>query len=260
MKLKFSDKVVLITGGESGIGASIALEFASLGCNIILTYLNDEQKGLEISERIQRKGRKCLLIKSDVSNESDVRKLFQEASQNYAQIDFLVNSAGIRSVDKPLSEMSFSEFENTIKTNLFSTFLCCKYSVEHRATSYEGGRIINITSIHEQIVSAGKTDYCASKFAIKGFSKVLALELAPRQITVNCIAPGMILTQMNQRALDDIDYRSEQEKRIPLNFAGLPEDVAKAAAFLASDDARYITGTTQVVDGGLRLNRSQGSK
>ncbi|WP_291401930.1 SDR family NAD(P)-dependent oxidoreductase [Daejeonella sp.] len=260
MKLKFGDKVALVTGGESGIGASIALEFASLGCNIILTYLNDKQKGLEILKRIHDKGSRCLLIKTDVSNEEDVKHLFKKAAENFSQVDFLVNSAGIRSADKPLYEMSFSEFENTIRTNLFSVFLCCKYFIEHRATSPGSGRIINITSIHEDIVSAGKTDYCSSKFAIKGFSRVLALELAPKQITVNCIAPGMILTQMNQRALDDINYRVEQEKRIPLNFAGLPEDVAKTAVFFASDDARYITGSTQIVDGGLMLNRVQGSK
>lgn len=260
MKNKFTDKVALVTGGESGIGAAIAIEFASLGSDVILTYLDDIQKGMGILKRIQNMGNRCLLIKADVSNEDDVKHLFQQASQNFPQIDFLVNSAGIRSVDKHLHAMSFNEFEHTIKTNLFSVFLCCKYFVEHRVTSSGSGRIINITSIHEEIVSAGKTDYCSSKFAIKGFSRVLALELAPKQITVNCIAPGMILTQMNQHALDDLDYRAEQEKRIPLNFAGLPEDVAKTAAFFASDDARYITGTTQIIDGGLRLNRSKGSK
>ena len=122
------------------------------------------------------------------------------------------------------------------------------------------GRIINITSIHQDVVSAGKTDYCASKFGVKGFSKALALEVADKQITVNCIAPGMVLTPMNDKAINDSDYRIEQEKRIPLQYAAMPQEIANMAIFLCSPQAKYITGTTQIIDGGLSLNRSKGAK
>lgn len=110
------------------------------------------------------------------------------------------------------------------------------------------------------MVSAGKTDYCASKFGVKGLSKALALEVAEKNITLNCIAPGMVLTPMNEKAIEDLDYRAEQEKRIPIGYATLPQEVANMAVFLCSNLAKYITGTTQMIDGGLSLNRSKGSK
>lgn len=130
----------------------------------------------------------------------------------------------------------------------------------HRLAKDSPGRIINITLVHEEIVSPGKTDYCASKSAIRGLSRALAMELADKQITVNNIAPGMILTPMNQRAMDDPDYRRVLEQRIPAKVSGFPSHIAKAAVFLASNDAEYITGTTQVIDGGLMLNRAQGAQ
>ncbi len=157
-------------------------------------------------------------------------------------------------------QLSFAEFENTVRTNLFSTFLCCQNFVKYHLRHGGNGRIINITSVHEEIVSPGKTDYCASKSAIRGLSRALAMEVADKQITVNNIAPGMILTPMNQQAVDDPIYRKGLEQRIPAKISGTPLDVAKVAVFLASDDANYITGTTQIVDGGLMLNRAQGAR
>ena len=186
--------------------------------------------------------------------------LFLSATRLLGQINILVNCAGVRSADKYIHELDVEAFERTIKINLISVFLCCRAFVKHRQSQSGPGRIINITSVHEQIVSPGKTDYCASKAAVRGLSRALAMELAAKQITVNNIAPGMLLTAMNQRALDDPQYRKALKERIPAKVSGLPEDVAKVAVFLASDDAAYITGTTQVVDGGLMLNRAQGAQ
>lgn len=260
MIFDFEGKTALITGGESGIGASIAKELASLGCSIIITYFTDTNLAETVLESLNQNGQKNLAIKCDIRDEATVNELFNQAKNVFGKIDFLINSAGIRSFDKPLADLCFADFKNTIETNLFGVFLCCKQFINQYDKDFKGGRIINITSVHQEVVSAGKTDYCASKFGVKGFSKALALEVADKNITVNCIAPGMILTPMNEKAINNADYRIEQETRIPLQYAGLPEDVAHMAVFLCSPNANYITGTTQIIDGGLSLNRSKGSK
>ena len=257
---KLQGKIALVTGSESGIGQSIAVEFALNGANVIITYLNDEAAAQITLLKVKQAGCVGIVIKADVTNEQEVDFLFATAFERFPHIDILVNSAGVRSVDKYIHKLSFDEFDKTIKANLYSTFLCCRNFVKHRLDQSGYGRIINITSIHEEIVSPGKTDYCASKSAIRGLCRSLAMELADKQITVNNIAPGMILTPMNQLAIDDLSYRKSLEERIPAKTSGTPEDIAKVALFLASDDAAYITGTTQIVDGGLNLNRAQGAR
>ncbi|SOD20396.1 SDR family NAD(P)-dependent oxidoreductase [Pedobacter xixiisoli] len=259
MTFDFKGKVALITGGESGIGASIATELAHLGCNIIIAYFKKYELAEKVLDQLNKNGLQNLMVNCDVRDETSVINLFRQARNIFGKIDFLINSAGIRSYDKPLIELSFAKFKNTVETNLFGVFLCSKYFINQEEHMMDG-RIINITSIHQDVVSAGKTDYCASKFGVKGFSKALSLELAEKGITVNCIAPGMILTPMNEKAMNNSDYRIEQEKRIPLQYAGLPKDVANMAVFLCSPQAKYITGSTQIIDGGLSLNRSKGAK
>lgn len=256
---KLTGKTALITGAESGIGQSIAVEFALNGAAVIITYLNDEVSAQHTLLKVKQAGSKGIIIKADVSDEQQVDFLFKTALQHFSKINILVNSAGVRSVDKYIHQLRFDEFEKTVRTNLFSTFLCCQNFVKYHLQHGGIGRIINITSVHEEVVSPGKTDYCASKSAIRGLCRSLAMEVADKQITVNNIAPGMILTQMNQRAVEDPIYRKELEQRIPAKVSGMSLDIAKVAVFLASDDASYITGTTQVVDGGLMLNRAQGA-
>lgn len=257
---KLINKTALVTGGESGIGQSIAVEFALNGADVIITYLNDEAAAQVTLAKVKQAGGTGIIVQSDVSDPLSVELLYNTAFQHFPNIDILVNSAGVRSVDKYIYDLSFEEFENTVRTNLFSVFLCCKKFVLHRLQQGGHGRIINITSIHEDVVSPGKTDYCASKSGARGLSRSLAMELADKQITVNNLAPGMILTRMNQKAVDDIGYRKDLEQRIPAKISGTPLDVAKAAVFFASDDASYITGTTQIIDGGLHLNRAQGAR
>lgn len=257
---KLTGKIALVTGAESGIGQGIAIEFALNGADVIITYLNDEAAAQNTLLNVKQAGRDGIVLQADVSNEQEVDDLFAASLEYFSHIDILVNSAGIRSFDKYIHQLSFQEFKKTINTNLFSTFLCCRNFVKHRLQQGGYGRIINITSIHEEIVSPGKTDYCASKSAIRGLSRSLAMELADKQITVNNIAPGMILTPMNQQAIDDLVYRKDLEQRIPAKTSGIPSDIAKVALFLASDDTSYITGTTQIVDGGLNLNRAQGAR
>lgn len=259
MNFNFDGKVALITGGESGIGASIALSLAKLGCTIVITYFKHAELGNEVIKVANTYGKSNLMFNCDVRKEEEVKTLFENVKDKFGRVDFLINSAGVRSNDKPLLDLQFDEFKNTLETNLYGVFLCCKYFVMQFKQVQTNGRIINITSIHQDIVSAGKTDYCASKFGINGFSKALALELAEKNITVNCIAPGMILSPMNERALTDDTYRREQELRIPLKYAGLPQEIANMVVFLCSENGKYITGTSQVIDGGLSINRQKGS-
>lgn len=259
---KLAGKTAVVTGAESGIGRSIAIAFARQGASVVMTYLHDQAAAAETLSAVQQTGTDGLILQADVSKEKDVEALFLSAIERFRQIDILVNCAGVRGADKYIHELDLEAFERTVRTNLFSVFLCCRSFARHRLAQAQSGpgRIINITSVHEEIVSPGKTDYCASKAAVRGLSRALAMELASKQITVNNIAPSMILTPMNQRAMDDPGYRKTLEERIPAKVSGLPEDIAKAALFLASDDAAYITGTTQVVDGGLILNRAQGAQ
>lgn len=257
---KLGGKVALITGAESGIGQAIAIEFAQQGADILITYFNDADTAAETLLAVQETGARGVIIRVDVGKEQSVDLLFDKALQHFSQIDILVNCAGVRSTDKYIHEVSVAEFMATINTNLVGTFLCSRRFIQHRLANGGQGRVINISSVHEEIVSPGKTDYCASKAGIRGLSRALAMEVADKQITVNNIAPGMILTPMNKRSFDEPEYRKALEQRIPAKTSGMPQDVAKVAVFLASDDAAYITGTTQVVDGGLSLSRAQGAK
>lgn len=254
---KLTGKTALITGSESGIGQRIAIEYARHGANVILSYLHDETGAAYTLAEAQKARVKAVIIQADVSNEEAVQNLYRKALQSFSQIDVLVNSAGVIGAGKYIHEYTFDDFKNTISANLFGTFLCCQQFVKHRLQIDGPGRIINITSMHEETASPGKTDYSASKAALRGLTRCLALEVAERGITVNNIAPGLILTPMNQRAVEDEAYRAQEVKRIPAKRAGTPEDVAKLAVFLASNDADYITGTTHFIDGGLRLNRTR---
>lgn len=260
MQTILKDRTAVITGAESGIGAATALTFARNGAKVVLSYLNDETSVLQFLSELKQEGYQAFAIKTDVRDRAQVDNLFLQARKTFGSVSILVNSAGVRSKDKPLSELAFEEFQHTMETNLYGVFNCCKAFLSNPDELNASGRIINISSIHAEVVSAGKTDYCASKHALMGFSKALSLELATIGTTVNCIAPGMILTPMNQMALDDAAYRSQAEERIPLGYAAQPSAVADIALVLASDTSAYVTGTTMVVDGGLRLNRQAGAK
>ncbi|OOQ62014.1 SDR family NAD(P)-dependent oxidoreductase [Mucilaginibacter pedocola] len=257
---KLSGKTALVTGAESGIGQGIAIEFALNGANVIITYLQDEIAAQQTLAKVEAIGSKGIIVKVDVGDEQQASAMFREVLGHFPQIDILVNSAGLRSVDKYIHEMSFAEYEKTVRVNLFGTFLCCQNFVKHRLQHGGNGRIINITSVHEEVVSPGKIDYCSSKAALRGLCRALAMEVADKKITVNNIAPGMILTPMNQQAVNDLEYRKQLEQRIPAKTSGTVQDVAKLAVFLSSDDAAYITGTTQFIDGGLMLSRAKGAK
>lgn len=247
--MNFSNKVCLVTGGSKGIGRSTCIEFAKNGADIALNYSSDEKAAAQTAEEIRKLGTKVETFKTDVSDFQQVEKMVKDIYDKFGRIDILVNNAGITK-DALLLRMTEKEWDKVIDVNLKGVFNASKACVRYMLKQKQGGRIINISSIVGIYGNAGQTNYAAAKAGIIGFTKSLAKELGSRDITVNAIAPGFIRTDMT---LSLLQKDSDISKNIPLKRLGNPEDVAKAAAFLASEDASYITGQVIAVDGGLTL-------
>jgi glucose 1-dehydrogenase len=256
---KLENKTAIVTGSDSGIGKAIAIEFAKSGANVIVCYHSDDEGAKEVLASVEDAGVKGKLIRLDVSDEHDVEDKFNDIIKEFGGIDILVNNSGVNGSETPVDEMETKVFDRTIRTNLYGTFFCSRKFIQHRKSEKKNGKIINISSVHEEITAPGNADYNASKAGIRNLMRTIALEVAPFGINVNNIAPGMILTPMNQKAVDDEETRKKAEKNIPLGRAGMPEEIGYLALFLASDEANYVTGSTYAMDGGLMINIGQGA-
>ena len=256
---KLDGKVALITGSDSGIGKATAIEFAKEGADVVVTYHSDKEGAGETLQEVENLGRKGIVLQVDVSDEQAVEKLFDQALETFKAIDILVNNAAVNGSGVYIADMDTKMFDRTIRTNLYGTFFCSRRFIRERRKSGGKGKIINVSSVHEEIVSAGTADYCASKAGIRNLTRTLALELAEEGINVNNICPGMILTPMNQEAMDDKEVREEKAQHIPMKRAGNPEEIAKVAVFLASSDSDYVTGSSYFMDGGLSIYMGQGA-
>ncbi len=256
---KLDHKIALITGADSGIGQATAIEFAKEGADIVICYHSDEDGAEETLRKVREYGREGLPVQVDISDEQQVEKAFDEALSVFGQIDILVNNAGVNGSGINVADMDTDVFDKTIRTNLYGTFFCSRRFVRHRIAQGGKGKIVNVSSVHEEIVQPGNADYNASKAGIRNLMRTMALELADSGINVNNIAPGMILTPMNQEAMDDKELRDKQTQNIPAKRAAQPEEVAKLALFLASSDSDYVTGSSYFMDGGLSLNTGQGA-
>lgn len=256
---KLKGKVALITGSDSGIGQATAIEYAREGADVVICYHTDKEGAEETLQKVEKQNRKGIILQVDISDEQQVEQLFEQALKEFGTIDILVNNAAVNGSGIIVADMDTETFDRTIRTNLYGTFFCSRAFIRHRKQKGGKGKIINISSVHEEIVSAGTADYCASKAAVRNLARTLALELAEDGINVNNICPGMILTPMNQEALDNKEARKESEQSIPMKRAGKPEEIAKVAVFLASPDADYVTGSSYFMDGGLSQNVGQGA-
>lgn len=239
-------KTVLITGASRGIGKAIAKRFAMERFRVYICYKNNDRAAEETKNEILSFGASCRLFKADVSNEADMKNMFEEAEKE-GGVDVLINNAGI-ALQKLITDTTKSEWDEIFAVNAGGTFLCCKYALPSMIRKKEG-KIINISSMWGQTGASCEVAYSASKAAVIGFTKALAKELAPSNITVNCICPGMINTEMNSHlSAEDISLIKEE---IPVMRIGEAEDVANAALFLASQSADYITGQIIGVNGGM---------
>jgi 3-oxoacyl-[acyl-carrier protein] reductase len=240
-------KTALVTGASRGIGREIALELARQGANVAVNYAGSEAKANEVVDEIKALGREAFVIKCDVSNTEEVTAMVKEAVDRFGNLDILVNNAGITK-DNLLMRMKEEEWDDVININLKGVFLCTK-AVTRQMMKQRVGRIINITSVVGVSGNPGQANYVSAKAGVIGLTKTTAKELASRNITVNAIAPGFISTDMTDKLSDDV--KSEMLKQIPLARLGEPKDIAKMTAFLASDDASYITGQTLHINGGM---------
>jgi len=241
------NKTVLITGASRGIGKAIALAFAKDGMNVVINYNHSKDKAESLVKEIENLGVKALAVQADVSDFEQAKTLVEKALETFGQIDALVNNSGITK-DNLMLRMKEEDFDQVINVNLKGTWNMCKHITKHFLKS-KAGSIINISSVVGLIGNPGQSNYVASKAGIIGLTKSLAKEFGSRNITVNAIAPGFIETEMTEKLSDDIkDYYLKQ---IPLNRLGQPEDIADLCIFLASEKARYITGQTISVNGGM---------
>ncbi|MBI2849971.1 MAG: 3-oxoacyl-[acyl-carrier-protein] reductase [Chloroflexi bacterium] len=245
--MDLTNKVAIVTGSGRGIGKTIALKLAGAGANIVINDIGDPASAESVAEEIRAMKRESLVALGDVSSSADVTKLVETAAATFGKVDILVNNAGITR-DRLLIRMTDEDWDKVIAINLRSVFLCTRAVLKYM-TRQRWGRIISMASVVGIAGNAGQANYAASKAGIIGFTKSIAKEVGSRGITVNAIAPGFIETQMTQ-SLDEA-WKEEIRKRIPLGFLGAPQDVAEAVAFLASEEARYITGHVLNVDGGM---------
>jgi glucose 1-dehydrogenase len=258
MDRKLAGAIAIVTGSDSGIGQAIAIEFARQGANVAVTWLHDEAGAAATVREVEARGQRAMAHQIDVRDPEAIAQLFAFTRVELGVPSILVNDADIGG-GGPVSDMTIAEWDNVLKTNLYGPFYACQHFVRMRREVGGRGKIINISSVHEEIPTAGGAAYCASKGALRNLTRCLSLELAGDGITVNNIAPGMIKTPMNQEAIDDPARMADQVQRIPLRRAGEPEEIAKLALYLASADADYATGQTFTIDGGLTMNQGQGA-
>lgn len=242
-------KKALVTGGSRGIGRGVVLALAEQGADVVINFASSKDKAEAVAREVETKGRKALIIQADVSKRSEVVSMFEQIKQEWGGLDILVNNAGVLRGGE-FSEFSEEMLDEVLGVNLKGQFFCAQEAVKMMKN---GGRIINIASISSGGMGVGFAQieaYTASKGGVIGLTENLALDLGPKGINVNAIAPGAIDTDMSRGTSDDKEMGEAVLRRIPKGRIGKPEDIGAAAAFLASDEADYITGVTLYVDGG----------
>lgn len=246
MNKKLEGKIAVVTGGARGIGGQIAMAFAAQGADVVIADLLDSDAAAPVLSSIADSGRRSLLVKTDVSNEEQVRSMIDAAYAEFGQIDILVNDAGTFS-QSPFAELEVSEWDRVVAVNLRGVFLCCRF-VLPGMLERKSGKIINVASQLGQIGGIEMVHYSASKAGVIGFTKALAREVSNQGIRVNAIAPGPILTDM--MAQETEEWAARKLAELPMGRFGEPHEVAPTAVFLASDDSSYYVGQTLCPNGG----------
>lgn len=242
-------KVALVTGASRGIGRAVAMELAKNGVNLIINYSGSEEAAKEVLKDVTQLGIQAYIYKANVGNYKECAAMVEFAIEKFSKIDILVNNAGITK-DMLLMRMSEEQFDDVININLKGTFNCMQLISKYMIKA-KSGRIINMASVSGRLGNAGQVNYAASKAGVEGMTKAAAREMAARGITVNAIAPGFVKTDMTDVLSDKV--KENIIESIPMKTFGIPEDIAKTVVFLAGEGARYITGQTISVDGGMYM-------
>jgi glucose 1-dehydrogenase len=248
--LRLENKVAVITGSSRGIGRAIALAFASEGAAVAVDYRSHPDEAREVVGEIEGFGGRALAVKADVSEQDDVRGLIRETAREFGRLDIMVNNAGVEE-KMPFLETPLEVYKRALAVNLTGAWLGCQEAPRQMVSQGDGGRIINVSGVHEDRPMPTNSPYCAAKGGLRMLMRTIAVELAPEGITVNNIAPGAIETPINENLEENPGQMKELLSEIPLGRIGQPEEVAELALYLASDVASYVTGSTFVIDGGM---------
>jgi glucose 1-dehydrogenase len=246
-------KVALVTGADSGIGRAIALQFAAEGAAVVINYAHARDKAEEVQHLVTQQGGRGLIIQADVSHYQQSQALIQKTLDSLGHLDIMVNNAGME-IHGPFLTVTEEQFDRVLGVDLKGAFFCAQAAAREMVKSKIAGRIINISSVHEELAMPQNAPYCCAKGGLRMLMRTICLELAPYKITVNNIAPGAISTPINTDVEADPEKMATLLKEIPLNRMGQPEEIARLALYLASEAASYVTGSTFIIDGGLTVN------
>jgi glucose 1-dehydrogenase len=259
--MRLKDRIAVVTGADSGIGRATALAFAEEGADVVITYLHDDAGAATTRDEVESRGRRALVMQADQRDPAAVGRLFAETRRRLGLPTILVNNAGAPIIGKPVKDMPIEDWDNVIKTNLYGPFYCCQQFIRmlESERDHPHATIINITSVHEEIPYWGAAAYDSAKGGLRNLTRTLALELGDGDINVVNIAPGMVLTPMNQEAMDDPQVLEQQVQSIPAKRAAEPWEIAQAAVYVASRAGWYVHGASLFIDGGLMQNVGQGA-
>jgi glucose 1-dehydrogenase len=248
--MELQGKRTLITGSSGGIGRAIAQAFGQAGADVAVHYHKDQAEAQALVAELQKLGRKAVALQADAASVASVQALVAQTVQALGGLDVLVASAGLE-IREPFLQVSEEHYDLVLNVNLKGAYFCAQAAAQQMVKQGKGGRLINISSIHEDVAFLNYSSYCLSKGGMRMFARTVCQELAPYNITINNIAPGAIATPINERTLENSQLLDELREIIPLGRLGTPEEVAAVAVFLASDAASYVTGCTYYVDGGM---------
>ncbi|MDQ6661923.1 MAG: SDR family oxidoreductase [Chloroflexota bacterium] len=251
--MQFDQKVVIVTGSDSGIGRAIAIEFAKEGATVVINYAHSQDKAQEVQQTIEKNNGKAIVIQADVSQYAQVTGLIQQTVERFDRLDIMVNNAGME-IHSGFLDVTEEQWDRVLGVDLKGAFFCAQAAAREMVKRKTAGRIINISSVHEDLPMPQNSPYCCAKGGLRMMTRTVCLELAPHNITMNNIAPGAVDTPIDADVKADPQKFAALLQEIPLHRMGQPEEIAKLATYLASDAAAYVTGSTYVIDGGLSVN------
>ena len=246
-------KVAIVTGADSGIGRAIAIQFAKEGASVVVNYAHAKDKAEEVRQIIEQNKGQALVIQADVSQYQQALGLIQQTVQHFNRLDIMVNNAGME-IHSPFVDVTEEQWDRVLGVDLKGAFFCAQAAAREMVKGKIAGRIINISSVHEDLPMPQNAPYCCAKGGMRMMMRTISLELAPYNITVNNIAPGAVHTPIDADVEADPEKMAALLKEIPLHRMGQPEEIAKLALYLASDASAYVTGSTFIIDGGLSIN------